>query len=227
MNKYFLTRKVVLPFILFLIVLIGGRSTALGQLSIYGHYNCNAITSKMSMPDRGVTYKPGCGISLEVSPIKSNTDISFSLELRLVSKGYSLDYKNVFFDTHSLNARANTHVTWMYFSVPILINYKFSDDVAFNFGIDFANMIDASVHGFEEIYNERYIGTILGITAFPRSRASLFARVEYGFNTTLKYYEIDRLGNFVGEINDFRAFSVVLGVKLNLFKKGIGYHEEV
>lgn len=225
-------KKAAFSLLCFGMFLFGLSNSGNAQVSFFLHGNANYLISEIEVPETRISTSMGFGAALQIYPFKTCHDLSLSVELRLVNKGYKLNYEETFYSGGTTNLLYRhddfntTRIVWSYSSTPILVNYNINNNIAVHAGFDFSRMIESNMHQFRDVYNKRYYGGILGITVLPKERFSLFGRVEYGFNPVLKYDNIDRYGNVDGFIEDFHNLSIVVGLKLNIFKKGIGYHEE-
>lgn len=194
-----------------LIAAIFSSHLSVSQFAVLYGGNYNSIRHNELLENTKALISPQIGASLTLSLSPDTTSrFSLTVESLITRKGYKQDLDS----TYSFN--------FGYIAIPVMINYNITNHVLINAGIEPSFMLFTNLRQGDLTYNDFDLGLIVGITLFDGKLLNVYSRFTYGLINMLDYYEIDRRGNFVGEIHDLKNTNISIGLKMNFNRKKIG-----
>lgn len=179
------------------------------QVGVFGGAHYSVVRNDVLQNDKPL-YKWHVGGSIEFTP-KAWERFSVELRAKFIQKGYRQQLNKLY------------EFRFTYLSLQPVLKYSFSDFLAVDAGLDASALIDTNVEKGISTYNTSDFGFVFGLTMFDRKRVSVYSRLVYGLTPMLDYYEIDKTGNFTGEINDLKNICILVGLRINVYREKISF----
>ncbi|MDE5423113.1 PorT family protein [Ancylomarina sp. DW003] len=203
-----LIRNILNTFI-FLALILATNIESKAQVAILASGNYCNIRSDISLENKESLLGYNLGLSIQYYPIKKFKNVSIITEVVYNRKGYQQQFEK------------NYQFKFNYLSLPILVNYSLSNNIAMHSGIELSTLITTNIAKGKETYKNFDLGLVFGLSCFNKKRISCFSRITYGLTPMLDYYEIDDLGNFSREIHDLKNICLSIGFKINIYNEKI------
>jgi hypothetical protein len=192
-------------YLLLFFLLIASTCCALAQVYAFGGVHKSYVRNEVLLGESPI-YSWHIGLGIKFIPQKSRKKFSINTEMAFTQKGYDQQIGNQEFEFR-----------FRYIAAQGTLNYSVFPFLSVKAGLNLALLMSTNIDKGTSTYQSIDVGAVGELGFLENKRMSFYTQVVYGFVPMLKYYNIDALGNFNGEIHDLKNTCFMVGLRINLF----------